>query len=71
MPGEFIAGLRVVVGPAMKQEICGILKAPHSRLGMMRRPMGCYADKGDKGGNVDKGFDPLHAGQTARPRFRS
>jgi hypothetical protein len=27
--------------------------------------MGCYADKPDECGNVDKGFNPLHAGQTS------
>lgn len=28
-------------------------------------PMGCHADEPDERGNVDEGFDPLHAGQTA------
>jgi len=36
---------------------------------MPRRPARRDADKAGEGGNVDEGFDPLHAGQSASRRF--
>ena len=42
---------------------------PAVSRGVALRPTGRDADKASKRGDIDKGFDPLHAGQTPSRAF--